>query len=320
VTHDRLVIEPAGVVVALGAVAVDELLYVDAELSEGKGRIINRERLYGGNAATALAAVAVLGGQARYAGMLPDRDQWADVHADLAGWGIVTGDATVVDGGHPVRSTIVVTPSGERFIAFDDSGAIGPSAQLDLDAIISADALLVDGYQPAAALRAIGAAQSAGVPTIGDFERLLGPEAAAVTAAVDHLVVPLNFARQITATHHPHAVVEALWNDTRAAVVVTDGGNGLWFCERQNRQISHIAAYEVAVVDTTGCGDIFHGAYALGIARGHDVAASLTFASAAAALGATARGGRGHLPAPSEVTTLIASGSRRPTTTFTATR
>lgn len=307
--HDRAD-RRTGTVVGLGAVAVDDLLYVDAELADGKGRIKERQRMHGGNTATALAAIARLGGRARYVGMLPDRARWADVHGDLAEWGVDTADATVVDGAHPVCSTIVVTPSGERFIAFDDSGAVGPPPDLRSELVTAADALLVDGYGPAATLRAVRAARAAGVPAIGDFERLPSVDSRALVREIEHLVIPLNFARELSHTRHPAAAVEELWNEDRAAVVVTDGDNGVWFKER-GAPVVHAPAFEVAVVDTTGCGDIFHGAYSLSIARRHSVAEAVTFAAAAAALGATERGGRGHLPETAEVTTLIASGSRR---------
>jgi sulfofructose kinase len=49
-------------------------------------------------------------------------------------------------------------------------------------------------------------------------------------------------------------------------------------------------------VDTTGCGDVFHGAYAAGLARGEDVRAAIAVATAAAGIKATRRGGRAGIP------------------------
>ena len=60
--------------------------------------------------------------------------------------------------------------------------------------------------------------------------------------------------------------------------------------------IQHHPAFEVQVVDTTGCGDVFHGAYATGIACGWDVSRCIRFASAAAAIKATKAGGRNGIP------------------------
>jgi sulfofructose kinase len=50
------------------------------------------------------------------------------------------------------------------------------------------------------------------------------------------------------------------------------------------------------VVDTTGAGDVFHGAYVLAIGAGLDVQDAMAFASAAAALKCTRSGGRAGIP------------------------
>ena len=48
-----------------------------------------------------------------------------------------------------------------------------------------------------------------------------------------------------------------------------------------------LPAYKVDTVDTTGCGDVFHGAFALAVARKESVSEAARFASAAAALCST---------------------------------
>ena len=62
-----------------------------------------------------------------------------------------------------------------------------------------------------------------------------------------------------------------------------------------------IAAPKVEVVDTTGAGDAFHGAYALAVGEGQDSSAAARFASAVAALKCTKLGGRAGLPTRAEV-------------------
>jgi len=63
-------------------------------------------------------------------------------------------------------------------------------------------------------------------------------------------------------------------------------------------------------VDTTGCGDVFHGAYAAALARGLEVAASTRFASAAAALKATKYGGQAGIPTRAAVEAFLKEHSR----------
>jgi sulfofructose kinase len=54
-------------------------------------------------------------------------------------------------------------------------------------------------------------------------------------------------------------------------------------------------------VDPTGCGDVFHGAYAATLAQGLDLVERIRWASAAAALKATRAGGQAGIPARTAV-------------------
>jgi sugar/nucleoside kinase (ribokinase family) len=65
----------------------------------------------------------------------------------------------------------------------------------------------------------------------------------------------------------------------------------------------------VNALDTTGCGDVFHGAYAAGLARGMDVEDRIRFASAAAALKATKHGGQSGIPKRSTVEKFLGRNS-----------
>jgi len=67
---------------------------------------------------------------------------------------------------------------------------------------------------------------------------------------------------------------------------------------------------DVDVVDTTGCGHAFHGAYAAGLAFGLDLRSRVRLASAAGALAATRPGGQAGLPTRSDVEAL--TGERLP--------
>ena len=76
--------------------------------------------------------------------------------------------------------------------------------------------------------------------------------------------------------------------------MVTLGSQGcLWL---EGGDVRRLPAFQVEVVDTTGCGDVFHGAFTFGLARGWDVARNARFASATAALKCRALGGRTGIP------------------------
>jgi len=61
-------------------------------------------------------------------------------------------------------------------------------------------------------------------------------------------------------------------------------------------RVEAFPAYEVDVVDTTGAGDVFHGAYLVGLLQGWDLQATALFASAVSAIKCTQLGGRAGIP------------------------
>jgi sugar/nucleoside kinase (ribokinase family) len=69
--------------------------------------------------------------------------------------------------------------------------------------------------------------------------------------------------------------------------------------------------FVVETVDTTGAGDVFHGAFVYGLLAGWDIDRILDFSNALAALNCTALGARGAIKTQAEAERLMASGSRQ---------
>jgi sulfofructose kinase len=67
----------------------------------------------------------------------------------------------------------------------------------------------------------------------------------------------------------------------------------------------HFPAFSVEVVDTTGCGDVFHGAYAAGLAEKRGIRQCVELASATAALKATRHGGQAGIPSRQTVAEFL---------------
>jgi sugar/nucleoside kinase (ribokinase family) len=86
-------------------------------------------------------------------------------------------------------------------------------------------------------------------------------------------------------------------------VVQTEGKEGSYTITPD--ECFHQPAFEVPVVDTTGAGDVFHGAYIVGIARGWDARATARFAAAVAALKCMHLGGRVGIPTYEQATEFL---------------
>lgn len=291
-------------VIGFGAYSVDDFLYVNAPLSAGKGRVVRRARAFGGNVATALVAVARLGGAASFIGWL---DAAADTPAllDLEANGVWTADAPRAPGCEPIRAVITVGSDGDRFIAFDDNVRLGTRPDLPDAVLEEAGALLIDGYATLS-IGIVERARALGVPVIADIEWSIGEATDRLLALADHLVLPLDFACRHTGQRRAGDALSALWSEERAAVILTDGARGVHLLG-PDAVPRHLPSHEVEVVDTTGAGDCFHGAYALSLVRGLSLLDGVRFAVAAAALSTCGLGRRGALPSSPEVERLLAA-------------
>jgi ribokinase len=297
-------------ILGLGATAVDRLLYVPAyPPPNSKVNVLRSAQQCGGLTATAPVAAARLGVRCAYAGQLGDDEDSHFVAQALQNEGIDLGYALKLAQAGPIRSTIIVSAAdGTRTIFAAHPAACGAHPDWPPPEVIQRSRVLfVDHVGIPGMIRAARIARQAGRPVVCDIERG-EPGYETLLALVDHVVLSWDFAAALTGAGTPEAAVARLWAAGRALVAVTCGESGCYFSE-DGRVIHHQPAFCVAVVDTTGCGDVFHGAYCVGLRRGMDADARIRFASAAAALKATHAGGQAGAP------TLAQVISRRPALT-----
>src|SRR5712691_11416394 len=201
----------------------------------------------------------------------------------LAEAGVDVSTISRIPDARPYHSVVVVdTTNQTRTILFDGRGSVGAHPSLPpAETIAQARVILVDGHGLEGMVRAIDIGRDA-------IDRLL--------PLVDHLIVSAGTAHNVTGSGDPAAAVRLLWRPDRKCVAVTHGAAGVWYTHADAAgDVFHLPAYPVQAVDTTGCGDVFHGAYAHAIARDRSPESAFRFASAAAAAMAM-RGGPDRLP------------------------
>jgi sugar/nucleoside kinase (ribokinase family) len=191
-----------------------------------------------------------------------------------------------------VRSVIVVgRDTGSRNIFFQVERLLGAHDSLPSEEVIRrARVLFIDHYGMRGNLRAARLARAHGVAVVADFEGFQVPLFKEVLALVDHLILSRSLAMSLTGAPDAAAAALALWRPDRAAVIVTCGADGCWSATGAPKPaVRHHPAFRVKAADTTGCGDVFHGAYAAWLARKEPIEKCIRFASASAALKARAR-------------------------------
>ncbi len=287
-------------VLGLGYTAVDDLLYIDAyPAADTKAEVRRRERQCGGLTATALVAASRMGCCCAYAGILGNDDLSRFVIERFHEEGIDTSHVQHRDGAGPVRSTIVVDqPQSTRTILFDLSSVVGvdlnwpPEEVIRVTKVLLVDHCGMEGMNHAATI-----ARDLQIPVVADIEHADDPLFPKLLALADHLILSRGFALKLTGKDTPASAAKTLWAPDRQAVVITCGGKGSWYISRQDSGVPHEQpALAIEAIDTTGCGDVFHGAYAAALVHGLDVAAAVRFASTAAGLKATAHGGQKGIP------------------------
>jgi ribokinase len=280
--------------------AVDDLLFLDEfPKPDSKQGILGWERHAGGNTGTALVAASRLGRACAYAGTLGSDELSRFVLDGLSAERVSIQHLVHRDGAPPFHSTILVdTRAKTRTILFNAAGVIGASPTEPSEEVIrSAGVLLVDHVGLEGMTRAARIARRAGIPVVADLERQAGAWFRDLLAAVDHLILPHEFARSLSEGTDGPSVVRALWADDRASVVVTCGAEGAWYLTSEEPgRVFHQPAFRVEVVDTNGCGDVFHGAYAAGLSEGMAAAERVRFAAGVAACKATRPGGQKGIP------------------------
>jgi sugar/nucleoside kinase (ribokinase family) len=299
-------------IVGLGCLAHDNVLVTETTWAAGKGRIVRRETRFGGNVRNALATVAALDYPAAYLATVGTSSLGDEAFADLLEHHIDTRFVERVPGADPVVSVLTITSDGERYIAFDDDALAKtplPSTPTIDDALSATTVLLVDApTAPPGSLEVVQQARAAGIPVVLDAERDPTEGVLALIAEADHLVIPLTFGRDITGRVEPADVITGLWSDASTAVVLTNGPRGS-FAADSPTEIVHVPAFDTPVFDTTGCGDAFHGAYAVALSRDADLTSRLTFASAAAAVIAAREPGERRTPTTDEIDQLLGDAS-----------
>jgi sulfofructose kinase len=295
-------------IVGVGVAAVDDLVRVPAyPPPDTKLRVLGRERRAGGLTATALVAAARLGARCAFAGVLGRDDEPSRFTLEnLVREGVDVTHVARVDGAGPVQSVIVVgSDPPTRNVFSDASRVLDLPAHPPADLLAATPVLLVDHVYSAMAIRAALLVRDGGGAVVGDLEKDVSDRFGELLDTVDHLVLSRAFACRISGVADAADAVRRLVLPWRT-VVVTCGAEGAWY-GAHGHDVVHRPAFRVGVIDTTGCGDVFHGAYAAALVRGLDLGDRVRFASAASALKATRPGGQSGAPDLQSVEQFLAA-------------
>jgi sulfofructose kinase len=287
---------PADVLVT-GLNVVDILARLPEKVQPGEKHEIRDLLVQGGapagNAATLIAA---LGWRTGFIARMGSNTLSDIARIELTRHGVL--DEFFIDDPEAVPGVALVEidpRTGDRTVFYTLNGYHSLTrSDVPVEAVKRAKLVLVDGYQTEAALAMLEAAQGTGCRSVIDIEAGEPDVLRNLIELATDIILPLGAARRLSAETDPVAALKKFRSWTRAQLIVTDGVNGSWALTKQ--RIVHQPSFKVNVVDTTGCGDAYHGAYASALLDGLPLPQRMEFASWVAAQVAQKLGGRSNLP------------------------
>ena len=291
-------------VICLGLTALDYSWQVqhlsDLPPSGGKCKAVSFAQSGGGMAATAAVAVARLDLPVQFWGRAGLDPAGQVMREELAHWGVDVSHLRLFEGAQSSVSAILVDTRGERLIV-NARGQGLPSAVdwLPLNEVHTARVVLADPRWLEGAQALFIAARQSGVPTVFDGD--------VAEPSVFQLLLPLSdhalFSEPGLAIWSAHqqmgqASIEAQLRAVQRmgcrVAAVTLGAQGVKWVDAEG--FHELQARPIRAIDSTGAGDVFHGAYAAALSLAQTTAQAFSFASAAAALKCQQPGGRQGIP------------------------
>ncbi len=296
----------------IGLNATDTLILVSHFPAYAGKEPIQEEILSpGGQVASALVTVAHLGKRVKYIGTVGDDERGRIQIESLRSTGINLDDVEIRRNCANQTAYIVIDQStGERTVFWSRPDCLRLSPEsIAHEKIASTRMLHIDGHDTPAVEKAARIARELNIPVSLDVDTIYsGLEG--VLSSIDYLIASSEFPVQWTSERDPFRALERIQNEYKMRVAaMTLGAHGA--LARMDGKFVYSPAFVVNCVDTTGAGDVFHGAFCYAVLEGMTMRDTLEFSNAMAALNCTQLGARGGIATVEAARALMERAERR---------
>ena len=296
--------------IGIGFCSNDHLAVLPFIPMDTKVRMLSHRIMGGGPAANSTAGAASLGLSAAFVGTVGDDADGDMILRDFRAQGVDTSMVKVRPGATSAIAYLwIEEKTGNRSCAWTREGLDELTAdEINPEAIASAKILHVDGHNAAGAIAAAKVAREAGVLVNYDagthrdgMEELLG--------LADLMICSEEFILKLTGLKDAEEAVRQVWAKYRPKVCgATMGVRGSMAFD--GKDFVRCPAFKVEkVVDTTGCGDLFHAGFAIRYLETQDLLACQQFGAAVSAIKCRGLSGRPpSAPTRAEVEDFLRAG------------
>jgi len=296
-------------VTGIGVSTIDNLFVVERFPSnEEVQRAFFSKTDGGGPVATAMVTLARLGARVEMIDSVGDDFNGRRILEDFKNEGVSTSYIKINNGHTSSCAAIFVRKQdGARTITYSPGSA--PEflpEELDENIIARSKFIHINGRHYEACRKACLAAKKFSVPVSFDGGAgRFNQNTKSLVSLSDICITAREFARQYTGELNIKKAGKILLGAGPAIVVISNGADGSYLFTKDVDCYWQKAYDAGPVVDTTGCGDSFHGAFLYGLCRGMELTETIKLASACAALNTRGLGGREALPDLKEVTEFL---------------
>jgi sugar/nucleoside kinase (ribokinase family) len=297
-------------VVGIGASALDNLSVID-------GYPIEDERIEvegftwqgGGNVATALVAVARLGGNTCFHGFIGDDENTRTILEGFKREGVDVRHIKIKKGLNPYAFILINKRNSSRTILYSRKDVpIFRGEDVDSRVLRNTKVILIDTYYDEASFRASEIAKERGISVVIDAEWVT-PHCQETMNNATHVIASKSFALEYTGKKNSSDIEQVLkeiaGKTTCPFICITLGNKGSIAFDRNNGEVYRQAAFKVDVSDTTGAGDVFHGTFSYLLTKGYAIGELIRYSSACAAMACREIGGRRGIPTMEELLAFI---------------
>ncbi|TXG38835.1 carbohydrate kinase family protein [Seonamhaeicola maritimus] len=283
-------------VLCSGLNVVDLLVSTPKDLKVGHKNECDQILMQGGApAGNAACGMASLGHNTYFLGYVGDNPLSIVAKNELTNYNVKDDFLMYKKEASPAIAIVQIDDQGERTVLYSikDYVPFNP-VDLDEDAVKDFDLFLVDGYDTTINIHLLEIAKRHGIRTVLDMESADMDIMKTMLSLSTDPILPLECAQNLSGEKEAANCLKVISKMTNGQIVITDGSNGSYALE--NEIVIHQPAFKVDVVDTTGCGDSFHAAYASALLQGLDLKNRMIYGSFFASQVAQHFGGRTFFP------------------------